>query len=239
MDALLYDLRGLAGAPWAAYVLLPLLLAGVIGGTWASFRRGMRLSKRILLFCLLGGVVSTLGIAAVMDSWMGEVFSSSQVLWIAPGIVALTFAAFEWWGKKAVIRPLAAALAILLLSICAVGDAQYLASPTEDVHAEATSLQPELTGDSCIVFVSERFSSAVFLLFDPELAEHECLNFFHKRVILASHPYVRPDQQSDAESFFRGLNFSETKRVRVGAGQIVVMEQSTATPNPLPVPIPH
>ncbi len=53
------------------------------------------------------------------------------------------------------------------------------------------------------------------------------MNFFHSHIVLASHPYVRKDQQEDAESYFRGLNFVEVKRIRAGGGQIIVMDQRT------------
>lgn len=83
-----------------------------------------------------------------------------------------------------------------------------------------------MQGDACVVFVSEQLSEPMFLLFEPRLARYECLNFAHRRIVLASHPYVRADQQQDAESYFHALNFQEAKRVRVGGGQVLVLDQS-------------
>ena len=86
-------------------------------------------------------------------------------------------------------------------------------------------LRPLLSGDACLVFVSQGLSKTVLTYFDPTLGSKECFHFFHKRVVLASHPYVRPDQQEDAESFFRGLNFGVAEHAEVGTGTIVVMDQ--------------
>jgi hypothetical protein len=115
--------------------------------------------------------------------------------------------------------------AVAILALSAVSDIAYLSSNPPDIEREAKLVSPELTGDSCVVFVSEGYSKSLFLVFQPQFARHECLNFFHRKIVLASHPYVRPDQQDDAESFFRGLNFVEQKRIRVGGGQIIVMRQ--------------
>lgn len=221
----LHVLRQLAGNEWVGCVLLPLLAAGTLAGAWRSFRApAIPISKRIVLFCLFGGVVSTLAISAIADVWLGESFAPGQVLWAASGIAILVVSALEWSGKRQFLRATAPVMAALLLLICAAGDGLYLGGPFEDVQTEAARVAPELTSNSCVVFVSQRFSKVLFVLFAPELANRECLNFFHKRIVLASHPYVRPEQQADAESFFRGLNFSETKRIRSGGGQIVIMQ---------------
>jgi hypothetical protein len=52
------------------------------------------------------------------------------------------------------------------------------------------------------------------------------LNFFHRRVILAIHPYVNLKWRTDADSYFRAVNFHEVERLRVGEGEVVVLEQS-------------
>ena len=100
-----------------------------------------------------------------------------------------------------------------------------MVTPKENIRAIEDKVRPLLSSDSCVVFVSQGLSRSVLTYFDPELGRKECFHFFHTRVVLASHPYVRPDQQEDAESFFRGLNFSISKRMDVGQGTIVVMDQ--------------
>jgi len=224
----LQTLFSVALGGWNGYIVAGLLAAGTLGGAWYSFRPDAgAVSRRIPLFCLFGGVVSTIAIAIAVDAWNGYPFSPNDVLWAAPGMIVLSFAVLEWLARKQAIRPLGAAAAVLLIVLCAIGDANYLRNRTEeDFPSEAAMVAPELTGNSCVVFVSEGLSPQLFLLFDPSLEKRECLNFFHDRVVLASHPYVRPSQQEDAESYFRGLNFIETKRIRAGGGQIVVMEQS-------------
>jgi len=97
---------------------------------------------------------------------------------------------------------------------------------TEDVRAEAEAIPAALQGDSCVVFVSEQLSKPLFLVFQPELARHECTNFAHHRVVLASHPYVREEQQQDVESYFQALNFAPVKRIRLGGGQVLVLDQN-------------
>ncbi len=212
--------------PWG-YALPCLLLLGLLLGIWASFRlKPTARSKRIMLFCLLGGIVSAISIVVVIDIWSGSPLTASQVLWATPEMVILFFAGLEWLAVERKIPFLSPALAVVLVLLCLVGDARYLSTRGEDLEAEAALIAPELTNRSCVVFVSERLSKPMFVLFQPDLDQRECLDFFHPRVVLASHPYVQPDQQEDAESYFRGLNFTETKRIRVGGGEIVVMDQA-------------
>jgi len=219
-------LHSVAGGGWNGFIAALLLLAGALAGVRASFHppTTARL-RRITLFCLFGGVVTTIVIPLLVDTWNGYSFLPSHALWAVPGMIILFFNALEWLPKKEMIQPLTTAVAVLSILLFALGDVEYFGNRSEDMQAVASLVGPELTGDSCVVFVSERLSKSLFLLFDPELAKHECRDFFHRRVILASHPYVRPDQQQDAESFFRGLNFAEAKRVRAGGGQIIVMEE--------------
>ncbi|MGA8028042.1 MAG: hypothetical protein WB992_12940 [Bryobacteraceae bacterium] len=223
----LQALHGLGGGGWNGYVAGSLLLLGILGGAWATFRPANSFtSTPMTLFCLFGGVVSTIAIPIAADTWNLLPFAASQALWAVPGMIILFFNALDWLPQRQMSGPLMTALATLLILLCALGDAAYLGYRREDMQAVAALVRPELKGDSCVVFVSEKLSKSLFILFDPELDKHECMTFFHPRVILASHPYVRPDQQEDAESYFRGLNFKETKRVREGGGEIVVMEQS-------------
>ena len=224
-------LRGLAPEHWASYLLCVLLLIGLIAGASISFRvSGGAISKRIRLFVLSGGVLGTIILALVLDIWLSEPFTPAQLLWTLPAVVILLSAALEWLGKRSSFRPVAVAATILFLLVCVIADAEYLLFPEgatarEDLQAIAADVPGQLSGDACVVFVSERLSRALFLAFKPQLASHECLTFFHSRIVLASHPYVRPDQQRDAEYYFTGLNMVETKRIRVGGGEIAVMEQ--------------
>jgi 4-amino-4-deoxy-L-arabinose transferase-like glycosyltransferase len=219
--------HSLGGEGSVAYVLAALLVAGAFAGLWVSFRPAVEgLSKRIVLFCLFGGIVSTFTIELALDAWNGYIFSRNQALRAVPAVIVLVFAALEWLGRASRMPAITRILAMLLIAISIASNVPYLLSGNDDLQHEAMLVAPELTARSCVVFVSERLSEPMFLLFEPNLKEWECMNFFHGRVVLASHPYVRPDQQEDAESYFRGLNYVEVKRIRVGGGQIVVMQES-------------
>ena len=225
-------LRSLAEERWATYILSVLLTVGIIVGSGTSFRvTGGAITKRIRLFALSGGICSTIVLAISLDISQGEPFTSAQVLWITPALVILICAGLEWLVKVPGLRRVTVVAIGLLVAICAAADAHFLiqglgSAPREDIQAVAAAVPGQLTGNSCVVFVSEQFSKSLFLLFQPELASRECLDFFHERIVLASHPYVRPDQQQDAESFFHGLDMMETRRLRAGGGQIVVMQQN-------------
>jgi 4-amino-4-deoxy-L-arabinose transferase-like glycosyltransferase len=237
----LQALLGFAGDSFEAYILSVLLIVGLFAGVWGLFRitpgaPPMRvppaeLARKIALFCLFGGALSTIAVVLVLDIWNRYPFHPSQVLWAMPAIVTLTFVALDR-TPEIYTRPLSWAVLILL---CIAADARYASTPTEDLRSEAQLVGPELYGDSCVVFVSERLSRNLFLLQDPSFGARECHNFFHHRIVLASHAYVTPFQQEDAESFFRGLNFTEFKRIRSGGGQIIVMigpsETGASTPH--------
>ncbi len=231
-SVMLRVLRSMAVERWASYLLCVLLVFGVLAGIWTSFGvTSGGIGKRIRLFSLAGGVIGTIVIAMILDVYLGERFTAAQLLWSAPATVLLVFAAIEAARMQFELRPLAMPATILLISISAITDSEFLLvlSPNakrENLQALAAAVPPQLTGNSCVVFVSERLSRTLFLMFEPELARHECLDFFHPRIVLASHPYVRPDQQQDAESYFRGLDFTPAKRLPIGGGQIVVMQQA-------------
>ena len=222
----LQALHSFGGEGTTAYILSALLLIAAAAGAWGCFRGAAEtFSKRIVLFCLFGGVVSTIMIELFLDSWNGYLFSPNQALWAAPAIVILVIAVLEWLTRRWRVPLVSTVLVIALLALCVAGNVRYLQNRTEDFQEEAALVAPELTSGSCVVFISEGLSRSLFLLFQPDLENRECLNFFHRQVVLASHPYVRPDQQQDGESFFRGLNFHEIRRTRAGGGQIIVMEQ--------------
>ena len=217
-------LRELSGGGISGYVLSSLLLVAAAIACWRSFQLSeTALSKRMALFSLFGGALATIAAALVIDATYGTLFSPEQILWAIPSFCILAVAAVDWLQQKSRIAALS--LALLLLVLCVFRNTQLLLSPTENTQALEEGIRPQLTGDSCLVFVSQGLSPALFTFFDPELSGKQCFNFFHHRVVLASHRYVRPDQQDDAESFFRGLNFSATSRIHVGGGMIVTMEQ--------------
>ncbi len=220
-------LHSAAAGGWSGYVIAGLLLAGTFGGGWAFLRGTTGVTTRDLpMACLFGGVISATVIPMTIDAWKSYSFSPTHLLWAVPGIIILSFAALEFLIRKDLIDPLTMGFALALIVLSGISDAGYIGYRAEDLQYEAAMIRPELTGDSCIVFVSEGLSKSMFLLFDPSLDSHECLNFFHKRLVLASHPYVQPGQQHYAESYFTGLNFAKRKRIRAGGGQIVIMEQN-------------
>jgi hypothetical protein len=147
-----------------------------------------------------------------------------------PGMIVSSFAALARFAPAKKQPWWALAVPLLLIALSVVGDIEYVSAPAEDLRTEAEMIRPQLFGDSCVVFVSEGLSKDLFLMLDPSLEPRICQNFFHHRAVLASHAYVRPAQQENAESFFRGLNFIEVKRWRVGGGQIVIVENNDKLP---------
>jgi len=213
------SLRLLAGNEWIGIALSALLVAALIASCWSTFRAATPISKRTSLFCLFGGVISTVAVLLVTDFWFGESLTAHQILPAVPATVLLTIAAIQ----RPILRPLAAAVLILL---AAAGSSFPILDRSEDVQTETHVVEQQLGPNSCVVFVSERFAKILFEIFAPDLKGRECLNFFHQRVVLAVHPYVGSDHEENAESFFRGLSFVETKRIPEGRGQVVVMQQA-------------
>ncbi len=194
------------------YILLGLLFIGAFIGLWSTFLSATRgLSKRIFLFAAGGGILTSA--------------AAGQILWAAPGLILLFFAALESLSADRVRRVVCTGIGVLLILCCLPVNAGYWTSQDEDVQAQAATISDELTDSSCIVFLSEGLSKDLFVLFRPQLASHECLNFFHQRVIIAIHPYVGTYDRENAASYFRGLGFRETKRFHRGTGGTVIMEQ--------------
>jgi Dolichyl-phosphate-mannose-protein mannosyltransferase len=218
--------RELSATGWAGYFLSSLLLAGALVGGWRAIKlpEPMML-KRVRFICLLGGVVSTIALALIIDGTSNGFFSADQIFWALPGLVLLVSATLDWLSSTRKLPIIASALAALLLVICIGGDVENFTHRPYDIGKAANLIPAQLTGDSCVVFVSESLSKAIFTVFDRQLEDRECANFFHKRIVLASHPFVRPDQQEDAESFFRGLNFTVKKRIEANGSKIIVLEQ--------------
>jgi len=216
-----------SGPSVIALILMVVLALGTIGGAAASWQlKTASIGKRAGLFSLAGGVAATVAIVVIAGNMAGQPLRSAQLLGAAPAAVLLLFATFEWVSKQRHIALVVPVAAVVVAIACAAADAELLTRRQESLHAQATAILPELQGDACVVFVSEQLSEPMFLLFEPRLARYECLNFAHRRIVLASHPYVRPDQQQDVESYFHALNFQEAKRVRLGGGQVLVLDQS-------------
>ncbi len=216
-----------AGGGLAGYALGLLLIAGLFAGLWGLFRvPPQALQRSVAIFCLFGGSVATVSVLIVLDVWNRYPFTADQALWAIPGVIVCSFAALEWMAQPKRRRVLATAIPLFLIALCLIGDGEYLANRTQDVRAEADIIPSLLTGDSCVVFVSQGLSKYLFLMLQPRLDARICNDFFHQRAVLASHAYVRPQQQENAESFFRGLSFTEVKRLRVGGGQIVVVKNT-------------
>ncbi|HEX4231003.1 MAG TPA: hypothetical protein VHZ07_20165 [Bryobacteraceae bacterium] len=225
-SAYLAAFRELSATGRAGYLLSSLLLAGALVGGWRAIKlpEPMML-KRVRFICLLGGVVSTIALALIIDGTSSGFFSAEQIFWALPGLVVLVSATLDWLSSTRKLPIIASALAVLLVLISIGGDIENYTTRPYDIANATRLIAPQLTGDSCVVFVSESLSKTIFTVFDLHLGDRECLNFFHKRIVLASHPFVRPDQQEDAESFFRGLNFTVKKRIEASGSKIIVLEQ--------------
>jgi hypothetical protein len=220
-------LHDLAGGGLVGYALSSLLIIGLFAGVWKLFPvPPSALTRSVAVFCLFGGAITELTVMILLDVWNRYPFNSNQALWAMPGVIVSSFSALEWLAPPRKRRALAFAIPLSLVALCLIGDAGYLATQPQDLRGEANAIPPLLTGDSCVVFVSQGLSKNLFLMLKPSLESHICQDFFHQRAVLASHAYVRPDQQENAESFFRGLNFTEVKRLRIGGGQIVVVENT-------------
>jgi hypothetical protein len=224
--------------PWFGIALIFVLLFGVIGGVWSAMPLGSYpegapppraeiVRVRAILFCLAGGAMAAFLGETAFSGFYGLVFAPYQILWALPGMVIVFCAALDVWVRLPVMKalsPAAPALCVLAILLCLPGDLDYLRTRPADM-AELTSLvRPQLTGDACLVFVSERLSKYLFEVFDPSLQKYECQNFFHKRAVLAIHPFVRPDQERDARVFFRGLEFKETRIDTVDGGKVIAVD---------------
>lgn len=152
--------------------------------------------------------------------------ATRDLLYAAPSAVIVFVMTVDWLMEKTALRIPIAAVAITVLVVCALTDIEWVTSPKENIALESRYIAPELTGDSCVIFVSLGYSSTLFLVFQPQLESRQCQDYFHHRIVLANHPYVRPDQQADAEGYFRGLNFRVAKRIRSGGGEIVVEQNN-------------
>lgn len=209
----------------ALAVSVLLVLVGVIAGAVMSFRIPLaQVTRRLTLFCVFGSVLATLAFLVAISLYTVSAIPTRDLLYAAPAAMILFIAPLDWMAENRLLRIPATIVGVAVLVIFGLADVRFLIAPKQDLALESKYIGPELNADSCIVFVSENYSKSMFLVFQPELDGRECQNFFHHRVVLASHPDVSPEQQADAEGYFQGLNYKEVKRIRSGGGQIVVME---------------
>ncbi len=205
-----------------------LIFAGSITAAVVSFRLpANQVTKRLTLFCLFGAVIVPLVFVLSSALYTGSPIAMRELLYALPGTAVLFMAALDWALHTLLFHSVRIAIAgagFAVLLACGLADLQFVTAPRGDLALETRYVAPELAGDSCVVFVSENYSKPLFLVFDPKLEERECQSFFHHRVVLASHAYVRSDQQNDAEGFFEALNFRPVKRIRSGGGEIVIMD---------------
>ncbi|HZS54162.1 MAG TPA: glycosyltransferase family 39 protein [Bryobacteraceae bacterium] len=212
---------------WALAAAVLIILAGIIGGAGVSFRLPIsQVKRRLILFCLFGSVIVTLAFIVSSSLYMLYPLATRDLLYAAPSAVIVFVMTVDWLMEKTALRIPIAAVAITVLVVCALTDIEWVTSPKENIALESRYIAPELTGDSCVIFVSLGYSSTLFLVFQPQLESRQCQDYFHHRIVLANHPYVRPDQQADAEGYFRGLNFRVAKRIRSGGGEIVVEQNN-------------
>jgi Dolichyl-phosphate-mannose-protein mannosyltransferase len=215
--------RDVTGGGNAGYALTSILILGIGVGVWRAYNYSAASQlKRQALFCLVGGAFLSLILNLIADVASNIAFHPSQLLWSLPGFMILFIAGLDWLESKS--RFAAWPIAALFLIFCLVGNYTFLTSRSENMKALADAGLSEVNKNSCVVFVSERLSPYLFRTLQPKLSPIECLDFFHPRIIMLVHPYVEPNQQKDAEVYFRGLNFHEVKRARIGGGEIIVIE---------------
>jgi len=224
--------------PWFGIGLIGIFLLGLVGGIWSTMPLGSYgegappppahlVKRRAAVFCLAGGAIVTLLAETAVSGWTGLVFNPYQILWALPGLIIVFCAALDAWMRTPLMKGLTVAspaIVILAILLCLPGDVEYLRTEPMDMAKLTALVRPQLAGDACVVFVSERLSRYLFEVFDPDLSKHECQNFFHKRVVLAIHPFVKPDQEREARIFFRGLDFEETHRDILGDGKVITMD---------------
>jgi hypothetical protein len=223
---------------WFGIALMGVLLFGLVGGVWSAMPLGSYpdgapppradiVRARAIVFCLAGGAMVTFLGETAFSGFYSLAFAPYQILWAVPGMILVFCAALDVLVRLPAMKsisPAAPALCILATLLCVPGDLDYLRTRPADMAKLSALVRPQLTGDACVVFVSERLSKYLFEVFDPGLQKYECQNFFHKRAVLAIHPFVRPDQERDARVFFRGLDFKETHIDSVDGGKVITAD---------------
>jgi hypothetical protein len=225
-------------SPWFGLVLMSVLLLGLVGGVSSAMPLGSYpegapaprvdiVRMRAVIFCLASGAIVTFLGETAYNGFYSMAFAPYQILWALPGMVIVFCAALDALLRLPVAKPFAIAtpvLCILAALLCVPGDVEYMRTQPDDFAKLSALVRPQLDGDACVVFVSQRLSPYLFLVFEPALEKYECQNFFHKRIVLAIHPYVKPAQEREARIFFRGLDFEETHRDISGDGKIITMD---------------
>jgi type IV secretory pathway VirB2 component (pilin) len=210
-------LQSLTGAGRVAEGLSVLLIVAALAVAW----RGIRQVEELASFCCFGALVITLAVVLPLDTEQHSPIWPGHLVFLAPVLALLgTFAA-----AQIRVSLLASAAVVLPLAIASVQDVRQmvLEKPLFDPEAEAHAVRAELSPDACLVFVSEGVSRWLYLPFEPSLDDHECKDFFSKKIVLAVHPFVRPEQFSDARSFFRGLNLQQASEDHAGGGRVIVL----------------
>jgi len=221
--------RDFSGGGVIGYAVSAALLAGVIVTLWRLIKaRDQEATWKLTFVCFLSGSVLAIVMTLLADFLSSKPISPESLLFAMPGCVLLFGSALDWLFVKA--APAGWLVAAALFLLVTAGDYNFLTVHPENFEALSGVAVQELTDDSCVVFLSEKLSRSLFDVIEPRLRQKECLNFFHKRILLLSHPYVLPDEQDDGEDYFRGLNYHEVKRVRAGAGVLVVLEQGLGQP---------
>ncbi len=225
-------------SPWFGIALVGILLIGLVGGISSTLPLGSYtdgavpptpalLRRRAVVFCLAGGAIVTLLGETALAGWTATVFAPFEILWTVPGLVIVFCAALDALTRLPLMKSASLfnpAVAIIAIALCIPGDAEYLRTEPNDMAKLTALIRPQLNGDACIVFVSQRLSRYLFEVFDPSLAQYECQNFFHKRVVLVMHPFVKPEQEREARIFFRALEMEETDRKVLGDGKVITMD---------------
>ncbi len=224
--------------PWFGIILIGVLFFGLIAGVWSAMPLGSYpdgapppraevVRVRALVFCLAGGAIVTFLAETAFAGFYSLVFAPYLILWALPGMVVVFCAALDALVRLPVVKaisPAVPSICVLAILLCLPGDLDYLRTRPADMAKLTGFVRPQLTGDACVVFVSERLSKYLFEVFDPGLQKYECQNFFHKQAVLAIHPFVRTDQERDARVFFRGLDFKETHIDTVDGGKVITVD---------------
>jgi hypothetical protein len=202
-----------------------LLLIGFVLGVISTFgARNRTAPNRVALFSLAGAAVSVLGIEALITESSGPL-RLANALFAEPALVILFTAGFEWMLSRRSLRSVPkSAAALVLVGVSAIAGITSAALDRIDVGAEAAAIVPNLTANSCVVFLSAGLSRDLFAFFQPALAHRDCLEFFHERIVVAEHPFVTADQKANADTFFRALNFIPVRTQSIGGGEIVVWQ---------------
>lgn len=226
----------LAGNSAVSGAVLAVIVAGALAAVWPSFQPRFpvewsraQLRRNVSIFVFLGGALSSIVFAAIYAQVNFTPVTPAEVIVALPLLVLLFFCAVEYFLGGQFVRVTVPVLAALVAISSMAADYQFTRNAKDpDIQLLADAAWSPLSSlDSCVVFVSEGLSRPLFLALDPTLESRECMNFFHKTVVLEVQPYVRPNQRENALSFFRGLNFRIVRHQEIGGGSVITMRQSS------------